>query len=247
MSSTSETGMAKMVGNFNNLISVCIGWADKYVPSQKALEVANLQTVYVQAVAAIKAVNTAKSPFDLAVNKRQLVFEPVKTLATRIVNALISSEADKKIIADARTINRKIQGTRAPKSATPAAENTEPKEQSPKTISAAQLSFDSLQDNFDKLLELIKLEEKYKPNETELKITALDSFFALLASTNKSVVDAETPLNNKRIERDSILYDEPGGLVPLALKVKAYAISVFKASSPQYKQVNKIPFRNRKK
>lgn len=246
MASTSETGLAKMLGNFNDLISVCTGWADKYVPSTKALEVANLQAVYQQAFGVLKQVKTLKTTNDLAVNKRQLAFEPVQSLATQVVNALASSEVDEKIIADARTINRKIQGARAPKASPPPAKNGEEKEQSAKTISAAQLSFDSLQDNFEKLVELIKQEPNYKPNEKELQVAALDKFLTAIITTNKSVVDSATPLNNKRIERDSILYDEPGGLVPLALKVKVYAKSAFKPTSPQYKQVSKIPFKNRK-
>lgn len=247
MASTSETGLAKMVGNFNSLISFAIGWEGKYVPSQKALAVANLQTVHQNAVAVLKEVKTLKSTFDIAVNKRQLAYEPVKSLSTRVVNALASSEADKKIIADAKTINRKVQGTRAPKAAPPPDENGETPEQSDKTISAAQLSFDSLQDNFEKLVELVKQEDNYKPNEKELQVVTLDNYLATLVSTNKNVIDATAPVSNKRIERDSILYDEPGGLVPLALKVKTYAKSAFKPTSPQYKQVTKLQFRNRKK
>jgi len=246
MSSTSETGLAKMVGNFNDLIAFTIGWGSKYVPSQKALEVANLQTVYQQAMVVLKDVKTLKSTNDLAVNKRQLIFEPVKKMATRVLNALASAEVDKKIIADAKTINRKIQGAKAPKPAPAPGENGEAPEQSAKTISAAQLSFDSLQDNFEKLVELVKQEPKYKPNEKELQTAELDIFLATVMSTNKSVVDTLVPLSNKRIERDSILYDEPGGLVPLALKVKTYAKSAFTVSSPQYKQVSGIKFKNRK-
>lgn len=247
MSSTSETGLAKVLGNFNDLISFCIGWGDKYVPSQKMLEIANLQSLHQQVTAVNKQVKTAKSTFDKAVNLRQIAFEPVQKLSTRVLNSLASSGADKKAVADATTINRKIQGTKAPKATPPPAEGEDAPEQSPKTISAAQLSFDSLQDNFDKLVELVKQEEKYQPNEAELKITALETFLANITAINKAVVDALVPLSNKRIERDSLMYDEPDGLVPVALQVKKYAKSVFTVSSPQYKQVSKLQFRNRKK
>jgi hypothetical protein len=47
--------------------------------------------------------------------------------------------------------------------------------------------------------------------------------------------------------RNSILYASVSGLVDVALDVKKYVKSVYGASSPQYKQVSKIEFKNRTK
>ncbi len=247
MSSTSEKGYAKTVGNFEDLISACNGFGSKYVPSRKALETANLQTLHQSAVAAIKDVSTAKAAKIIAVNQRQLVFEPIKSLATKVINALIACAADKKMVADARTINRKLQGVRAPKAAPPPPTNEPAADESEKKISASQQSFDSLQAHFGDLLELILKEGKYKPNEAELQTASLSSSFSNLQTSNTNVINANTELSNKRINRDTVLYAEPDSLVDIALAVKVYVKSVFTVKSPQYKQISKLQFPKRKK
>jgi hypothetical protein len=41
------------------------------------------------------------------------VFEPLSKLITRVVNAVAASDVPKQVVADVKTIARKIQGTRA--------------------------------------------------------------------------------------------------------------------------------------
>jgi hypothetical protein len=53
MPSTSETGHAKNVANFETLVSFCTGYGATYNPSRDALKVANLQTLLTAAKAAI--------------------------------------------------------------------------------------------------------------------------------------------------------------------------------------------------
>lgn len=245
MGSTSETGPAKTLGNFNDLISFCIGWGSKYMPPQKALEVANLQNVHQQATTVVKEVSILKAAYDITLNNRQLAFDSLKATSARVVNALASGGADKKIIADARTVNRKIRGARATKAGSPQQANANAAEPSARTISVAQLSYDNQLYNFEKLAELVRQDSRYMPNEKDLQMSGLDNYIETLSATNKKVIDAYTLLSNKRIERDSILYNEPGGLVPLALRVKLYAKSAFTITSPLYRQVSKIQFKNR--
>ena len=101
MSSTSEKGLAKMLGNFNSLISACTGYGGKYVPSRKALEVPQLQALHGNAKGQLTGVHTAAAADTKAVNERQLVFEPLKNRANQVVYSLASSEADAKIVEDA--------------------------------------------------------------------------------------------------------------------------------------------------
>jgi hypothetical protein len=81
MPSTSETGHAKNVANFEDLISFCTGFGAAYNPSNAALKVPALTTLYNNAVAAIAEVNKAKIGFDNATNKRMEAFEPLKNSA----------------------------------------------------------------------------------------------------------------------------------------------------------------------
>lgn len=239
MSSTSEKGLAKMLGNFNSLISACTGYGGKYVPGRKQLQLPQLQALHLNAKGQLTLVHTAAAADTKAVNERQLVFEPLKDRANQVVYSLASSEADAKIVEDAKTINRKIQGTRLPKPKKPA----DPQAGAdPATISTSQQSFDSVLDNFDKLSQLVAAEPMYKPNEPELALTGLTTFIAAMEASNQAVIDSTTALSNALISRNKVLFAEPDGLVPIADAVKLYLRSIYKVSSPEYKQVSKLQF-----
>jgi len=247
MASTSETGHAKNVANFEDLISFCTGYGGSYNPSKAILQIANLTTLHTNAGTSVSGVTTSKTAFSNATNARQTAFDPLKKLCTRIVNALDATDATDKLVKDAKSINNKIQGKRAgekPKPATTA--DSEAAED--KSISVSQQSYDSLIDNFDKLIQLISTEPTYTPNETELQISTLQTNLGNLKTTNTAVVNAYTNYSNSRITRNNILYGATTGLVDVALEVKKYVKSVFGATSPQFKQVSKLEFtRPRKK
>lgn len=246
MPSTSETGHAKNVANFEDLISFCTGYGASYNPSKAALTIPELQTLQTQANASLQQAKTAKTSFDNTTNARQVAFKDLKPLATKVVNALSVSGATDLAIADAKTINRKIQGAKAngetKKPTTPA----DPNAPAPtdKTISTSQQSYDSLIDHFTKLIEAVLQEPKYKPNEVELQTAALQNKLASLKTSNTDLANAFTNWSNARINRNTVLYNPLTGLVQTALEVKKYVKSVFGASSPQFKQVSKLEFTN---
>jgi len=93
MASNSETGHAKNVANFEDLISFCQGYGTNYNPSKVSIQLASLNTLRTTAQGTITAVTGANTIFINATNARQLVFEPIKGLATRIVNALSATDA----------------------------------------------------------------------------------------------------------------------------------------------------------
>jgi hypothetical protein len=244
MASTSETGHAKNVANFEDLISFCNGYGGSYKPSKAILQIPNLTTLHSNAESSITAVTNAKNAFTVATNQRQTAFDPLRKLCTRIVNALDATEASDKLVKDAKTINNKIQGKRAtprpkPKPDSEAAED--------KTISVSQQSYDALIENFEKLIDLVSTEPTYTPNETELQISTLQTTLGNLKATNTAVVNAYTNYSNARITRNNILYAPTSGLVDVALEVKKYIKSVFGSTSPQYKQVSKLEFTRPKK
>jgi hypothetical protein len=246
MASTSETGHAKNVANFEDLISFCTGYAAAYNPTKASLKLAALNTLLTSANAALLSVKTAKTAYDNASNARENAFLPLKPLATKIVNALAATDALAQTVDDAKSINLKIQGRRAA-----AAKATEPPvsasetgtEPAPKKASVSQQSFDSLIDHFTRLIQLLVAEPKYIPNETELKVATLNTLLADLKAKNTAVITATTALSNARIARDKLLYAENTGLCDIGLDVKLYVKSLFGASSPQYKQVSSLKFK----
>ncbi|MBI4947297.1 MAG: hypothetical protein HY840_12960 [Bacteroidetes bacterium] len=113
MSSTSETGHAKNVANFEDLISFCTGYGTAYNPSKASIKLPALNTLFTSAKTVLQTVKSNKTILDNATNVREIGFEPFKKLCTRIVNALEATDASKQTVNDAKTINRKIQGKRA--------------------------------------------------------------------------------------------------------------------------------------
>lgn len=255
MSSTSETGHAKNVANFEDLISFCSGYGAAYNPSKPALQLTSLQTLRTSALTSLQNVKVTKTTFDNATNTRQEIFAPVKSLATRIVNALAASGANEKTVLDVKTINRKIQGARAtpkvePAPATNAASTPAPTEgtqPTPASISASQQSYDSMIDHYTKLIQSLTQETNYAPNETDLQTTSLNTLLNNMSTANTNVIDTYTAWSNARIKRDDILYNVLTGLAQTAADTKLYIKSVFGAASPQYKQVSGLQFKQTKK
>ena len=244
MASTSETGHAKNVANFDDLISFATGYGTAFNPSKPTLKLTALQTLSTSAKNAINAVNAALPAYSNAVAARESAFEPLNKLITRVNNALKATDTTEQVDESAKTLVRKIQGTRATAKKSDeeiAAAKAEGKET--KEISSSQMSYDSRLDNFDKLIKLLTSVTLYAPNEAELKVTALTTLYNDLKAKNTAVVTATTPLSNARISRNDILYKANTGLVDIALDTKTYIKSLYGATSPQYKQVSKLEFK----
>ena len=111
MASTSETGHAKNIANFQDLISFCQGYGASYNPTKESLKIPQLQALYQLAQDKLNATKTQKTAFDTATNERRNSFANLKPLATKIINAFAVSGADTLAIADAKTVNKKLQGT----------------------------------------------------------------------------------------------------------------------------------------
>lgn len=245
MASTTETGHAKNVATFEDLISFCTGYGATYNPSKVALKLPGLAAQLTGANAALQAVKVAKTTYDNATNARELAFKPMKPLATKIISGLAATEATKQTVDDAKSTNLKIQGKRATPIEKPDAKALAAGEEPVKTSSTSQQSYDKLIDHFAQLIATLTAEPKYLPNENELKLTALNTMLADLKAKNTAVINATTTASNARIARDKALYAEVTGMVDTALDVKTYVKSVFGASSPQYKQVSALKFTKR--
>ena len=239
MPSTSETGHAKNVANFQDLIAFVTGYGAAYNPSKAALKLANLQTKITAEQANLSTVIAKNTTYNTAVNERFAAFDNIRGLTTRVINALSSTDASDKTIADAKGFNRKIQGKKA--SGTASAP-TDPATPAPKTISASQQSYDQLTQHLNGLISTIQSEPTYAPNEADLKVATLTAKAATMLAKNNAVATEYTAISNARIARDKGLYTDKTGLVAIAGDVKDYVKSVFGFTSAEYKQISKIKF-----
>jgi hypothetical protein len=243
MASTSETGHAKNVANFEKLIAETSAFGENFNPSKATLKLTALNTQLATAKAAIAAVNSAEPAYKNAVSARDAAFAPLGKLITRINNALKASDTTVQEDESALTLVRKLQGRRATAKKTEdekkalAVEGKEVVE-----ISSSQMSFDSRLDNFDKLIKLLSSIPAYAPNEADLKVEALTTLYNDLKAKNMAVINAETPLSTARIARNEVLYKQNTGIVDITVDVKNYVKSVFGATSPQYKLISNLKF-----
>lgn len=234
--SKSESGHAKNAANFGLLINTVEGYGAKYNPTVPELAIAKLKTLKGNLVTTIYDVATADSPYKAAVNKRQVAFDGMSKLATRVSNALavVGSARDCK---DAKNLISKIRGSGKVKIEDPA--------QAAKGKSTSQMSYDNRIANFKALVILLGGIPAYKPNEADLKVAALNTYLDTLPGLGDAVNKAAVALSKARTGRDALLYGKGTGAVDLGLKAKKYVKSVFGATSPEFKRISKIELKNR--
>ena len=238
MASNTETGHNKNVTNFETLIIACTGFGTPYNPSNPNITIPILTTQHIEAKASVKEVKTTETPFNSVEGQRKTIFKPLKPTSTQVLNSLKGASAPATVIADAETINRKIQGKRADNTTEEVPTGETPSDKN----SVSQQSYDMQIDHFEKLIELADVEPVYNPNEEPLKIVNLTAYKTELQSINTAVKTAYIPYKTAMQTRDIKLYAPQTGLVDTAQTVKNYVKSVFGATSPQYKQISSLKF-----
>jgi len=243
MTSPAESGHATNLANFNKLTAYATGYGVTYNPSNLSLALASMRSLSSNAQNAMSAVDAVKPAYSIARAAREVAFIPLSALTTRVFNALKATTPNPKVAASAKTLMRKIHGSRATRKMSDEEKQvltTEGREV--KEISASQMSFDNRLENFYRLITLLSNIPTFTPNEVDLQPASLMANYSNLKALNTAVVDAIIPLSNARIARDEILYRDTTGLCDVAGEVKAYIKSVFGANSPQYKQVSGLRF-----
>ena len=242
MASTSETGHAKNVANFQDLIEFVAGFRTTYNPSKNSLKLPQLIALKASAESNLTDVITKNTNYNNKVNERITAFNGLKAYSTRLVNALQTTNATPETVGNAKTFNRKLQGKKASTTQTPTDSNTP----APKTISTSQQSYDQLIQHLAGLNSVLNAETSYTPNETDLQVATIQTKIADLTAKNTAVATAYASISNSRIARNETLYSANTGLVETANEVKKYIKSVFGSSSPQFAQVKGIEFKKPK-
>jgi hypothetical protein len=239
---STETGHAKNVATFEDLISFCKGYGATYNPTKASIKLTALTEMLTTAQTALQAVAQAKVVHDDATNEREISFAPLKPRATKIINALAATDAKEQTVDDARTVINKIQGKRARAVEVPDEKALAAGAEPVKTSSTSQQSFDKQIDHLTHLITLLTNEPNYQPNEEELKVVTLNTMLADMKAKNTAVIDSWTTLSNARIQRNKTLYHKKTGLTDTAQAVKVYVKSIYGPKSPEFKQVSALKF-----
>lgn len=238
MASTSETGIVKTIANLETLISYCNAVGPYYKPTKTSLTIAALKTLLNNAQGSQQDLITAKNNLAIAINQRQIAFEPLKKLITRVVNALDALSVNKKIVEDAKSINKKVQGKRAKQPT----QSTDENKTETKTISVSQLSFDNQIAFFSQIIDLLSQDPNYTVNEADLQLENLQAKLEELKTTNSAVINLDTAYNTALMNRNNIINAPETGIVDTTLDVKKYVKSLLGTDHQQYKQINKLGF-----
>lgn len=243
MASTSETGHAKNVANFQSLIAFVTAYGATYNPSKNALKLPQLIALKADADTKLADVVAKNTAYNNKVNERINAFSGLKSLSTRLVNALQTTNATQQVITDAKGFNKKMQGQRASATATTP---TDPNTPAPNTISTSQQSYAQQIQHFAGLISVLESEPSYTPNETDLQIATLQAKQNELTTKNNEVATAYANISNSRIARNTTLYSTEGSIFDIASEVKKYIKSIYGASSPEFAQVKGIEFKKPK-
>jgi hypothetical protein len=88
MASSSETGHAKNVANFDEIISNILGYNTDYNPSKQSIKIDALLTLSVNAKNGIDGVNAAIPAYSNAVAARDAAFSQLNKLITRLLKCI---------------------------------------------------------------------------------------------------------------------------------------------------------------
>ncbi len=236
MSEQFETGHARNLAAFQTIISYCSSYGITYKPMQTNLQLANLQTQHTNAETALAEAKTKQVAFINATNTRAENFQPLKTMAMRIIYALAAAGVSPKTLDSAKTIKRKIAGKRVSK----INEEQSPEENIEKQNSASQQSYDQILSAFITLIELAETQATYQPSETDLQIAQLKTYAATLKTANSGVITAKTDWAASRSKRNKLLYGPQTGIVDTVQQIKNYVRSIYGPSDSEYKKVSGI-------
>jgi Flp pilus assembly protein TadG len=239
-----ETGHAKILVNFDQLIKSVSGLGSVYSPSKKELTLEGLQQTAKTAKEAMEAAAKAVLTYRSTVKRRETAFDPISKLATRIFNTLKVYDKTEKKDEIAKLYLRKIHGRRLREKRTDDEKKIDLEAGIQyKEISASQMSYDQRLENLSMLINLAASSPSYTPNEKELQSESLKALLNELQKLNEAVRVATSDLFKARARRNEILYKEASGLVDIALDTKTYLKGAFGTSSDQYKEVASISFK----
>ncbi len=227
----------------DKVIRICTGLGGTYNPVQQNLRLETLINLLNNASNADESVSKARSAYEIATNHREVLFEGVPSLVSRVLSELKSSNVLEQTVADARTIVRKLTGRKASRDPVPI--EPEGQEQINKRRAGGR-SFVAVANTCGKLLQNIKDEPNYNPATPDLTIESLQRMVDKLYAANNQVEDASIAYFNARMKRNNVFYLEVGNVCNTTQAVKQKVKAIFGHTSETYNAVAKVRVYKRK-
>lgn len=241
MAFVSETGHAKNVANFKELITVVKSFGAQYQPIAEMLKISALEAQVSKVEDVLNKLKDAETLEKQATATLQTEFKSLGTLSSQLMGILISSGAKTSSVDEARAVQKVLSGTSSKKKKSAEEANTDG--QTKETRSTSRQSYDSKLDNFVKMTTILQNVPEYKPNEANFQIDTLQKKAKEMAQAIENSDAKEIARRQIMHERNELLYTPETGLVATAGKIKEYIKAIFGGvKSTQYKAVGKIRF-----
>jgi hypothetical protein len=254
MNTSKNSGHAKNVDNLNRLNQAIAAMGSLYNPANAAISAASLKKLQSDGQAVLNAINTSTTNWKDATNAREIGFDGLSKFCLRVQAAFQGSGATPqarkdvaalcKEIADASKLTKadagKSSGGGTGTTPTPPSDG----QATPPTAKAPtrHVGYDEKVNNFAKLVVYLQNQSIYKPNEEELSLAKLQEKLNVLRSLNDEVIESELSLDQARINRNTLFYQQDTGLLDAVKQSKAYVKSLQGGSSQMYKNFAAIRF-----
>jgi hypothetical protein len=235
-----ESGHARNVANFDELVVVLGTFGNGYQPASPAIQLNALVDLQEKLKEALQRVNDANGVYRDKIYARQNAYEQMNALAMRIVNTMAGLGFESKILTQAKSTLSKIRGGGGKKKKEVGEDGTT----ETKSISVSQMSFDQRKNNFSALVGLINAQATYTPNEADMQVVSLKKYIEGLQNFNQEAIVAEQNLIMARKERDSLLYADNVGVIALVQQIKAYTKGAFGTKHQSYERIKGLKFSN---
>jgi hypothetical protein len=249
MASTTETGHARNVANFQNLVNAVANMGDAYKPTNDLIKLPALQKKLASSQAANSAVKDPLAQYNRVVSERAGLFQPLNGRTTQLLAIFQGTDALQQVKDFAKTTANKIRGSKGkakqeapppPADEDPNAPPSEVKEEGNHSVS--QRSFVMQTDNFETFIGILAAEPSYKPAEENLQVATLQALLASMKAHNNSVDISFKALKKVRTVRNTEFYTAKTGLVDVALAVKNYTKGAFSTKDERYKGIKGLKF-----
>ena len=243
-----ETGHAKNLANYFDLIACLPKLGEGYNPPGTELSIEALTAAGKRATAAHNDVTSIEIDLRQLVATRNLVFTEMQSTSKRVRDFLLILKTDERTINAAKSLVGKINGYSKSKSKTDEgagiatltevnADGESSTDKNTRSISTAQLSFDMRCENFGKLVMLVEQHPSYECNEAALQAKTLRQQYNGIFEANRNVYSAEHDIEKARLLRNDLLYGNSDCICNLASNIKTYIKAAFGSASREYEMV----------
>ena len=242
-----ESGHAKLLESLDRLIANGGQLDQTRLNPPVNLTIAALQTKHTQGLALQTAVGNSKADFRTVALDRQTDVDTFESVASQAVAQLAGRGASKETVEDARSYVRKLQGKRAKAKAEtdPSSPNFDP---TVKNISASQQSNAAKIAIFLELVDFLEAQSEYAGvTQAGLLIDDLRTLGNAAQAKHTVSIAAAATLAADRNERDKFFYSDPNNICDLGGQYKNLVKGSYGAKSLEYKTINAIPFKKRKR